>query len=178
MASNPLCLCGNCIFEPNTSCSPCLQTQRQRPSRRSNGTPPPRYRDNSANQALTSAFSSEEAQPVFLPPNLYRAPARPSSRPGNSSPTSDPASPRLEVGTRASLDGEEARAIGADRSQRATTPEASPRVDARSYSPMSASFARLGAGDSSALPAAPLRRRWGSAKEGTDLSARMFAGPA
>ena len=175
MASSPLCLCGNSIFEPNTSCSSCLQTQRQRRSRRSNRTPPPRYRDNSANQALTSAFASEEEeQPVFFPASFYRTPARSSSQAG-STPASDPASPRQEAGT---LDAKESSGNGADRNQRAITPEVSPRVDAGAYSPMSASFARLCARDSSSLPAASSGSRPGSSKGGMDLSARMFAGPA
>ena len=177
MASPSLCLCGNSIFEPNTSCSPCLLSQRQRHSRRSNRTPPPRYRDNSANQVLTSAFASEEEQPVFFPAILYRTPARSSSRAGRT-PTSDPASPRLEAGARASLDGKKLSGGSGVGEQPATTPEVSPRVDARSYSPMSASFARLSARDSSSLPAAPSQSRSGSSKEGMTLSARMFAGPA
>ena len=139
-------------------------------------TPPPevvstavRRQSSSVSVALDSAFASEEEQPTLFPPSIYRTPTRsrtwpkPSpSRPSDSfmsterTPEPRPSDKRHDSGYGVS-DARE-----------------------RSYSPMSAGFARLNrrGAHSDPLPGSEWRGRTDSSRSMLDLEAKMFTGAA
>ena len=177
-----LCTCGRLTAYGNGQCSACRDRQQQkRQSRqsknqedRSSHTPPPETISTARKEtcaavsaALEHAFASEDEQPALFPPTFYRTPTRSRSRPktspsrSSSSSTTTPSTPERKH------TGDQIRSMSGN----LDAPE-------RSYSPMSAGFARLNRREaqSDPLPGSEWRGRPGNSRGTLDLDARMFSG--
>ena len=154
---------------PNFGSTPSHQMPSQRP------------RTPIVNTPSSSALASPASPPPVFPAALNRTPppsSRSQSRPVPSSSSRSSASPvparRAPVVGRASLDG-----------TRLSPPPAVEALD-RSYSPMAASFARLGrqgdggggTGGVGMFGSSMVRGRSAGVKSSLELEARLFAGPA
>ena len=179
-----LCTCGRALVVSNGRCYLCHGSEQQQQTRSSQDegrerdhlahTPPPeslttplKEKPRSVSAALDSAFACEEEQPDLFPSTFYRLPSR--SRPRQNWSTRTPSNPPAPA--------ENAAPCGYVRPP-TTPPRSQTNARQRSYSPMSAGFARLNRreGYRETTPLSETRGRSQAARATVALEARMFEG--